>query len=123
MRIAIAGATGAVGNHVVNVAHERGHSVVALSRSAGVDLFSSARVTSALEGVRAVIDVASISTTSLRASENFCSNSTMNLLTAGVQAGVDHHLALSILNAEKAPTGYYAGKLLQEQLVEDGPLP
>jgi len=70
-----------------------------------------------------VIDVASISTTSRRASENFYGNTTTNLLIAGVQAGVDHHLALSILNAEKAPTGYYAGKLLQEQLVEDGPLP
>ena len=38
MRIAVAGGTGAVGHHVVEVATQRGHEVVVLTRSEGVDL-------------------------------------------------------------------------------------
>lgn len=38
MKIAVAGGTGRVGTHVVTVARGRGHDVVVLTRSAGVDL-------------------------------------------------------------------------------------
>ena len=37
-RIAVAGATGRVGRHVVDVLEEQGHDVVPISRSAGVDV-------------------------------------------------------------------------------------
>ena len=37
-KIAVAGATGRVGRHVVDVLEEQGHEVVAISRSAGVDV-------------------------------------------------------------------------------------
>ncbi|MGH9135798.1 MAG: NmrA family NAD(P)-binding protein, partial [Acidimicrobiales bacterium] len=36
-RIAVAGATGRVGRHVVDVLTERGHDVVPLARGLGVD--------------------------------------------------------------------------------------
>ena len=38
MRIAIAGATGSVGRHILDTARGRGHEVVALSRSSGQDV-------------------------------------------------------------------------------------
>lgn len=123
MRIAIAGATGTVGRHVVDVARERGHVSVPLTRSAGVDLLDAAAVAAALVGAQVVIDVASIATTSGSASERFSRITTTNLLDAGVAAGVSHHVALSIVNVDRAPSGYYAGKVLQERLVESGPLP
>ena len=123
MRIAIAGATGVVGKHVVDVARERGHTVVQLSRSAGVDLFDLAGLSRALAGADAVVDVANISTLSRSASEDFYRTTTANLLAAGSRAGVGHHVALSIVNVDRAPSGYYAGKVLQEQLVESGQLP
>jgi uncharacterized protein YbjT (DUF2867 family) len=123
MRIAIAGATGAVGRHVVDIVRERGHVPVPLSRSAGVDLLNPAAVAGALIGADSVIDVASISTTSGTASKRFYRDTTTNLLAAGAAAGVGHHVALSIVNVDRAPSGYYAGKVVQERLVASGPLP
>ena len=123
MRIAIAGATGAVGVHVVDVARRRSHDVVALSRAQGVDLLDARAVARALEGADAVIDVSSIATTSQAASMAYFEASTANLLAGGETAGVNHHIVLSIVNIDRAPSGYYAGKVLQERLVSDGPVP
>jgi uncharacterized protein YbjT (DUF2867 family) len=123
MRIAVAGSTGAVGAHVVDVARTRGHEVVSLSRAQGVDLLDAAAVIRALEGVHAVIDVANIATTSGAASLRFFEASTTNLLAAGSAVGVAHHVALSIVNVDRAPSGYYAGKALQEKLVTNASLP
>ena len=123
MRIAIAGATGAVGVHVVDVARRRAHDVVALSRAQGVDLLDARAVARALEGADAVIDVSSIATTSQAASMAYFEASTANLLAGGEAAGVTHHIVLSIVNIDRAPSGYYAGKVLQERLVSDGLVP
>lgn len=123
MRIAIAGATGAVGVHVVDVARRRAHDVVALSRAQGVDLLDARAVARALEGADAVIDVSSIATTSQAASMAYFEASTANLLAGGETAGVTHHIVLSIVNIDRAPSGYYAGKVLQERLVSDGLVP
>lgn len=116
MRIAVAGGTGTVGQHVVEQATRAGHEVVVLSRSNGVDLVAGDGVRAAIEGADAVIDVASIQTLSARASREFFGTVTENLLAAARGADV-HHVALSIVGAAQAPHGYYAGKFLQEQRV------
>ncbi|GAA3711663.1 NAD(P)H-binding protein [Zhihengliuella alba] len=121
MRIAIAGGTGTVGRHVVDVATERGHDVVVLSRSAGVDLTSPQPLD--LAGVDAVVDVASIQTASAGASRAFFAAVTTKLLSAAHRAGVGHLVALSIVGSDVAPFGYYAGKAEQERLVSSGPVP
>jgi uncharacterized protein YbjT (DUF2867 family) len=122
-KIAIAGGTGVLGRHVVAVAEERGHDVVILAPSAGVDLVSGRGLDGALAGVDAVVDVTSIQTQSARASRRFYAAVTGNLFHAEKAAGVGHHVALSIVGVDKAPYGYYAGKLLQEQLVAEGEVP
>jgi len=58
-RIAVAGATGRVGRHVVDVLEERGHDVASVSRSHGVDVVTGEGLAKALAGVEAVIDAAS----------------------------------------------------------------
>jgi uncharacterized protein YbjT (DUF2867 family) len=123
MKIAVAGATGAVGHHVVDVARERGHDVVPLSRSSGVDLTVGDGLAEALEDVDVVIDVSSTSTQSGTRSRRFFGTVTSNLLTAERAAGVNHHIALSIVGSNSAPFGYYAGKALQEELVSAGRVP
>ncbi len=123
MNIAVAGGTGAVGRFVVSIARERGHRVVVLSRSEGVDLVTGEGLAEALEGVDTVIDVASIQTLAQKAAVSFFTATTNSLLTAGKSAGVQHHLVLSIVGAEKAAAGYYAGKLAQEKLVSNGDVP
>lgn len=121
MRIAIAGATGTVGAHVTAVARERGHEVVALSRADGVDLVTGTGLD--LSGVDAVIDVASTSTMKAEESRAFFGAVTRTLVAAEQAAGVQHHVALSIVGIDDSGYGYYEGKELQEQLVREGPVP
>ena len=123
MRIAVAGGTGTVGHHVVDVVRETGHEPVVLTRSTGVDLVTGVGLADALAGVDVVIDVSSTQTLSDAASRAFFGSVTRNLLAAEAAAGVAHHVALSIVGSDAAPYGYYAGKVLQEQLVADGPIP
>ena len=56
--IAVAGATGRVGRHVVDVLKAGGHDVVAMSRSSGVDVDTGDGLPEVLAGVECVIDVA-----------------------------------------------------------------
>ncbi|MBT2534295.1 NAD(P)H-binding protein [Arthrobacter sp. ISL-48] len=123
MNIAVAGGTGTVGRHVVSIARERGHRVVSLSRSEGVDLVSGRGLPEALNGIDTVVDVASIPTLARKAAVDFFTAATTNLLRAGKESGVKHHVALSIVGADRAATGYYAGKLAQEELVSSGDIP
>jgi uncharacterized protein YbjT (DUF2867 family) len=123
MKLAVAGGTGAVGRHVVDRARELGHEPVVLTRSTGVDLTTGAGLAAALAGIDAVIDVASVQTQSAATSREFFGGVTRNLLAAETTAGVRHHVALGIVGTDLAPFGYYAGKQLQEQLVEAGDVP
>ena len=57
-KIAVAGATGRVGRHVVDVLKDRGHNIVPISRSSGVDVITGEGLTAALTGVECIIDAA-----------------------------------------------------------------
>lgn len=120
MIIAVAGATGVAGRHVVEVAGARGHRVVLLARSLGIDLTTGHGVDAALTGVDAVVDVTGTATQKAATSEQFFGSITRTLQHAERAAGVGHHVALSIVGIDDIPLGYYAGKLLQEQLVSEG---
>ena len=117
MKVAVAGGTGVVGRHVVDVARERGHDVDVLTRSTGIDLVTGTGLADRLYGVDAVIDTTSVLTMSAKPSTEFFRAVTRNLLRAGEETGVRHHVALSIIGVDEAPYGYYAGKAVQEDLV------
>ena len=123
MRIAVAGGTGTVGRHAVDVARERGHEVVVLTRSNGIDLVSGDGLDTALRGVDVVIDASNITSMSAKRSTEFFTTVTRNLLAAERAAGVRHHVSLSIVGIDRAPYGYYAAKLAQEHAVEAGDVP
>jgi len=123
MRIAVAGGTGTVGRQVADVAEDRGHEVVVLSRARGVDLVAGTGLDAVLHGVDAVVDVASVMTQSGEESVRFFRAVTTNLLAAEARVGVSHHVALSVVGIDHAPVGYYAGKVVQEELVTAGPVP
>lgn len=118
MRMAVAGGTGLMGTTVVTLARARGHEVRALARSQGVDLRGGTGPD--LDGTDVVIDV--LSTTG-RDAVGFFEETTRTLCAAERRAGVAHHLALSIVGIDRAPHGYYAGKLAQEQAVASGGVP
>jgi uncharacterized protein YbjT (DUF2867 family) len=117
MRIAVAGGTGTVGRYVVEALADGGHDTVILTRSTGVDLVADTGLAGALEGVDAVVDATSISTQDAAVSSQFFAAVTTALLAAEHDAGVGHHVALSIVGAAAINSGYYAGKRVQEELV------
>ncbi len=123
MKIAVAGGTGVVGRHVVESIRASGHEAVVLARSEGIDLVTGVGLADALAGVNALIDVASVQTMSADAARAFFETTTKNLLAAEAEAGVTHHVALSIIGVDKAPYSYYAGKLAQENAVMVGTVP
>ncbi len=59
MRIAVAGATGVVGRHVVDEVRRAGHDPVPMARALGVDVVTGEGLAEALRGVDVVIDVLS----------------------------------------------------------------
>jgi hypothetical protein len=100
----------------VAVLRERGHDVAVLARSTGVDVTTGQGLDAALEGVAAVLDLTSTATTRRRTATEFFTAGTSHLLTAEEQAGVGHHVVLSIVGVDEVDTGYYLGKRRQEEL-------
>jgi uncharacterized protein YbjT (DUF2867 family) len=122
-KIAVAGATGRVGRHLVDVLEAGGSDVVAMARSTGVDLISGKGLAEALEGVECVIDVATGPSAEQRAATDFFTAATRNLQQAGERAGVRRVVVVSIIGCDRFTAGYGAAKTVHEQAHLSGPLP
>lgn len=118
MRVAVAGGTGLVGRHVVEELTAAGHHPVVLARSTGVDLVTGTGLDAALAGVDAVVDVTNVTTTSAKKAIAFFDRVAHTLQDAGEQAGVRHHVLLSIVGIDRVGLGYYQGKLRQEDVLK-----
>src|SRR5438309_11969059 len=99
-RIAVAGATGRVGRHVVDVLTAGGHDVVAMSRSSGVDVVTGEGLAEALAGVECVIDVATGPSPDQEAATAFFTAAARNLHEAGARAGVQRMVGVSIIGCD-----------------------
>jgi uncharacterized protein YbjT (DUF2867 family) len=123
-KIAVAGATGRVGRHVVDLLETAGHDVVAISRSAGVDVVTAEGLAEALEGVEVIIDTATGPSPDKQAAIDFFTASAQNLQRFGEQAGVTQIVAVSIVACDRFTGGYGAAKLVHEQaLAAAGAIP
>ena len=77
-----------------------------------------------LSGARVVVDVSNSPSFEGRAVLDFFTTSTGNLLAAEKTAGVGHHVALSVVGTERLlESGYFRGKLAQEQLIRESGIP
>jgi uncharacterized protein YbjT (DUF2867 family) len=122
-RIAVAGATGRVGSHTVDVLRQQGHDVVEISRSNGVDVITGEGLAEALEGVEAVIDAATGPSPEEQAATEFFTTSARNLQEVGNQAGVQRIVVVSIIGTDRFTGGYGAAKIAHERTHLDGPVP
>jgi uncharacterized protein YbjT (DUF2867 family) len=122
-KIAVAGATGQVGRHVVGVLTTAGHEVVRISRSAGVNVITGAGLAGALKDVDVIIDVLAGPSAEQRAATEFFTAAARNLQQAGERAGVARYVVVSIIGVGKSTGGYGAAKLAHEQAVLAGPVP
>ena len=122
-RIAVTGATGRVGRHVVDVLREQGHDAVAMSRATGVDVITGEGLDAAMEGVDAIIDTATDPSGDQAAATEFFLTSARNVQAAAARAGVERLVVVSIIGTDQFTTGYNAAKHAHEQAVLAGPLP
>jgi uncharacterized protein YbjT (DUF2867 family) len=122
-KIAVAGATGRVGRHVVDVLEERGHDVVPISRSLGVDLITGEGLAEALAGVDTVIDAATQAANDQDAATAFFTTATRNLHEAGNQAGVQRIVVVSIIGIDRFTSSFLAAKQVHERAMLAGPIP
>jgi uncharacterized protein YbjT (DUF2867 family) len=123
MKIAVAGATGRAGRHVVDILTARGHDVVPMSRATGVDLISGDGLAEALTGVECVVDVATGPSPDEQQATEFFTTATRNLQEAGRRAGVQRMVVTSIIGIDRFDSGYNAAKIAQERAALDGPIP
>ncbi|WP_319428978.1 SDR family oxidoreductase [Mycobacterium sp. RTGN5] len=124
MKIVVIGGTGLVGSKVVQALSSRGHDAVAAAPSTGVNTITGEGLAEVLAGASVVVDVSNSPALDDSALE-FFRTATTNLLTAEQNAGVVHHVALSVVGTAELATqsGYFAAKLLQEKLISEGPIP
>jgi uncharacterized protein YbjT (DUF2867 family) len=122
-RIAVAGATGRVGSPLVEILTQRGHDVVPIARSKGVDVVSGEGLEEALVGVETIIDAATGPSPDQHEATAFFTASALNLQRAGVATGAKRIVVVSIIGIDKFRGGYNAAKTAQEQTLLDGPLP
>ena len=122
-KIAVTGATGRVGSPLGEILEQRGHDVVAIARSKGVDVVSGEGLDEALAGVETIIDAATGPSPDQAAATDFFVASARNLQRAGAAAGAERIVLVSIIGIDKFQGGYNAAKLAQERTLLEGPLP
>jgi uncharacterized protein YbjT (DUF2867 family) len=122
-KIAVAGATGRVGRHVVDVLEEQGYDVVAIFRSAGVDVVTGEGLADALRDVQFLVDATSGASPEQQAATDFFSAATRNLQELGARAGVRRIVVVSIIGTDRFTAGYGAAKQAHERAMLAGPVP
>jgi uncharacterized protein YbjT (DUF2867 family) len=124
MKIVVIGGNGLIGSKTVERLRKKGHHVLAASPNSGVNTITGEGLAEALSGARVVIDLANSPSFEDKAVLEFFETSGRNLLSAGKAAGIKHHIALSIVGAERLPaSGYMRAKMAQEKLIRDSGLP
>lgn len=116
--IAIIGATGTVGRHIVATLQERGFSVRALGRSSEqypVDLTTGDGLGTALAGCDVVVDASN----STKQAERVLVEGAGRLVAAARRAGTGHLVTISIVGIDDVPMSYYRAKLAQETVVRE----
>ena len=124
MKIVVIGGSGLIGSKVVNILRQGGHEVVAASPKSGVDTFTGEGLAEALTGVQVVVDLANAPNWEDKAVMEFFQTAGRNLLAAEKAAGVGHHIALTIVGADRLPaSGYLRAKVAQENLIKTSGVP
>jgi uncharacterized protein YbjT (DUF2867 family) len=122
-KIAVAGATGRLGRHIVDVLEEGGHDVVRMSRATGVDVVTGEGLSEALTGVDSIVDAAAWPTNEQEPATEFFLASSRNLQQEGERAGVQRIVVVSIIGADRATAGFIASKVPHEQAMQSGTIP
>src|SRR6516164_845664 len=115
MKIVVIGGRGLIGSKVATKLSAQGHDVIIASRRSGVDSLTGEGLANAVAGAPLFDDEPVM---------HFFTTTTTNLLAAEQEAGVRHHVALSVVGAQIMPgSGYNTAKAAQENLIKDSGRP
>jgi uncharacterized protein YbjT (DUF2867 family) len=124
MKIVVVGGSGLIGKQLVAILRQRGHEVLPASPSSGVNTITGEGLAQAVTDAEVLIDVANSPSFEDRAVLEFFETSCRNLLAADKAAGVRHHVALSVVGADRLPdSGYMRAKAAQERLIQNSNVP
>jgi uncharacterized protein YbjT (DUF2867 family) len=124
MKIVVIGGTGLIGTKLVSNLRQRGQEVVAASPKSGINTFTGEGLAEVLKGAEVVVDLANAPSWEDNAVLEFFKTAGRNLLAAEAAAGVRHHIALTIVGAERLPaSGYLRAKVAQEKLIKASGVP
>jgi len=124
MKIVVIGGSGLIGSKLVTMLGEHGHQAVAASPKSGVNTLTGEGLAEVLEGASVVVDVSNSPSFEDAPVMEFFKTSTGNLLRYEAAAGVGHHVALSVVGADRLPdSGYLRAKIVQEKLIRESSIP
>ena len=123
MKIDVIGGTGLIGSKTVAILRQVSHEVVAGSPKSGINSITGEGIKEAMAGAQVVIDLANSPSFEDKAVLEFFETSGRNLLAAEAAAGVQHHVALSIVGTDRTDNGYFRAKVAQEKLIKTCGIP
>lgn len=124
MKITVIGGTGLIGKKVVAKLQALGHEVIAASPSKGINTLTGEGLAEAFAGATVVVDVANSPSFEDGPVMHFFDTAGRNIAKAEQEAGVKHHVALSVVGTDKLQdSGYFRAKLVQEKWIEETGIP
>jgi uncharacterized protein YbjT (DUF2867 family) len=124
MKIVVIGASGRIGEKLVYNLRQDDYMVLEASPTYGVDTITRKGLDEALQDATVVVDVSNSPLLDGDSALRFFETSGRNLLEAGKAAGVQHHIALSIVGTDRlVEHGYFRAKKAQEDLIKDSGIP
>ncbi|MFB4315947.1 SDR family oxidoreductase [Actinomadura sp. 21ATH] len=124
MKIVVIGGSGLIGGKVVARLTGQGHEAVVATPRTGVNTLTGEGLAEVLKGAEVVVDVSNSPSFEAAAVMEFFTTSSRNVLAAEAEAGVRHHVALSVVGTSRLPdSGYFRAKVAQEELIAASPVP
>lgn len=141
MKIVVIGGTGLIGSQVVQKLHALGHEAVPAHADTGVNTITGEGLEATLGGAQVVVDVANwpayedavaLTEAQTRGLDQASSDAMIesflrrgrNRLKAEMDAGVRHHVAMTLVGADRLPdSGYMRAKTALEELIRSAGLP
>ena len=124
MKVVVIGGTGLIGKKLVEKLSKVGHEAIAASPATGINAVTGEGLAQALTGAQVVVDVSNSPSWEDNAVLTFFESSTRNLLAAEAHAGVQHHVALSVVGTDRLlQSGYFRAKMAQEELIKASDIP